>query len=157
MKNIKKILSIIAIAGLLLACNSNKEQGKNTGPESASDQHEHSENGSELVLNNGAKWKADSVTNNNVTDLHTIADNFRILPSPSAGEYQILSNDLNNALNKMIKECKMTGPDHDALHQWLEPVLKETNELKNVSDTATARKSFKDIGQRIDQYHNYFE
>lgn len=153
----KKILGILAVTSLLLACNSNSEQEKSTVPESTTDQHEHGEKGSELVLNNGAKWKADSVTNRNVIDLRTIADNFRILPSPSAGEYQILSNDLNNALNKMIKECKMTGPDHDALHQWLEPVLKETNELKNVSDTAIGRKIFKDIDQRIDHYHNYFE
>ena len=51
----------------------------------------------------------------------------------------------------------MSGPDHDALHQWLEPVLSETNQLKNVTDTAVAAKTFKSIDTRIDDYHNYFE
>ena len=98
----------------------------------------------ELSLNNGAKWKADSITNRNVIDLRTIADNFRIQPFPSLNEYQILSNDLNNALNKMIQECKMTGPDHEALHHW-GPILKETDQLKKIADTAIARKTFKNI------------
>lgn len=154
----KKILGMLFATGLLLACNSgnNKDKSTTSSP-SAVNHSKHADNGSGLVLNNGAKWKADSVTNHNVVDLRSIADNFRMLPFPSAGEYQMLGNDLNNALNKMIKECKMYGPDHDALHQWLEPVLKETNELKNISDTSVARKTFKDIDQRIDHYHNYFE
>lgn len=146
------------IAGILLACNAgtNKETTEATGT-TAENHSDHEENGSELVLNNGAKWKADSTTNHNVVDLRTIADNFKILPFPSAAEYQILNKDLGSALNKMVKECKMTGPDHEALHHWLEPVLKETNDLKNVTDTTSARKTFNVIDKRIDEYHNYFE
>ena len=41
---------------------------------------------------------------------------------------------LHDGLNKMINECKMKGADHDALHQWLEPLLKETKEMKNATE-----------------------
>jgi len=110
-----------------------------------------------LSLNNGTKWKADSITNNNVSDLRGIVDNFRKKPSHSANDYQTLSTDLNNALNKMIQQCKMTGPDHEALHHWLGPILKGTNELKNITDTTIAASTFKSIDTRLDVYNNYFE
>ena len=99
----------------------------------------------------------DETTNNNVSDLRGIVDNFRKKPSHSANDYQTLSTDLNNALNKMIQQCKMTGPDHEALHHWLGPILKETNELKNITDTTIAGSTFKSINTRLDVYNNYFE
>ena len=110
-----------------------------------------------LSLNNGAKWQADSVTNNNVAYLKKIADNFRTKPHHSVNDYQTLSTDLNNELNKMIQQCKMTGPDHEALHHWLGPILKETTELKNITDTAMAGSTFKSIDTRLDVFNNYFE
>ncbi|RTL51558.1 MAG: hypothetical protein EKK39_08100 [Sphingobacteriales bacterium] len=78
-------------------------------------------------MNNGAKWKADSITNRNLRDLRNIADNFKILPNPSLKEYQILGKDLTNGLNKMIQECRMSGPEHEALSHWLEPLINESN------------------------------
>jgi hypothetical protein len=111
----------------------------------------------ELTLNNGAKWKADSVTNQNVVNLKTIVDNFRTKPFPSLNEYHLLSADLGNGLNQMVQQCKMTGPDHEALHHWLEPILQENKNLKEVSDTLNGRKIFHSIDKRIDDYHNYFE
>jgi len=136
----------------LYACNQSSNKVE------ANEQHSHGESETtQLSLNNGAKWKADSITNINVLNLRTIADNFSIKSSPSANDYQILSSDLNNALNKMIQQCKMTGPDHEALHHWLEPVLQETNELKGITDTVSARTTFSSIDKRLDDYHDYFE
>lgn len=148
----KKILFVLGFCAFLFACN----QGSDKTATDESADHVHSESVA-LTLNNGAKWKADSITNHNVINLKTIADNFRIKPFPSMNDYQILSGDLKNSLNKMIQECKMKGPDHDALHHWLEPVLKETNELKDAADTTIGRTVFKSIDKQIDDYHNYFE
>lgn len=148
----KKSIFIFICTTLLVACNQSSDKVE------ANEQRSHDQvQSAELSLNNGAKWKADSITNNNVLNLRTIADNFRIKSSPSASDYQILSRDLNNALNKMIQQCKMTGADHEALHHWLEAVLKETNELKNITDTALARTTFKSIDKRLNDYQNYFE
>ena len=148
----KRLFYLVISTGLLISCNQNKNQ------DATNDSLTHDEgNTTALSLNNGAKWKADTATNQHVTDLRTIADNFKIQPSPSLNEYTILGNDLNNSLQKMIQECKMYGADHEALHHWLEPVLKETNELKNTKDTTAARKNFDHIDAQIDAYHTYFE
>jgi len=148
----KRLFYLVICTGLLISCNQNNNQ------EATNDSLTHDEaNTTALSLNNGAKWKADTATNQHVTDLRTIADNFKIQPSPSLNEYAILGNDLNNSLQKMIQECKMTGADHEALHHWLEPVLKETNELKNTKDATAARKNFDHIDAQIDAFHTYFE
>ena len=150
----KKLFYLFAASIILFACN----QGSN---KTESDEHATHEattpNDTALSLNNGAKWKADSVTNHNVVNLKNIADMFRIEPFPSLTNYQVLGGDLNTGLNKMIKECKMSGPDHDMLHKWLEPVITETNQLKSVTDTAQGRKIFRSIDARIDNYRNFFE
>lgn len=111
----------------------------------------------ELSLNNGSKWKVDLITNHNVVNLKTIADNFRIRPFPSMNDYQILSGDLQNGLNTMIQECKMSGPNHEALHHWLNPIIQETSQLKNATDTSAGRTIFKSIDKQLDNYHTYFE
>src|SRR5665647_479903 len=99
----KRLLYLFLSSAVFLACNqsSNKAESK----EHASHDQDQT---TELSLNNGAKWQADSITNNNVSYLKNIADKFKIKPSHSVNDYQTLSTDLNNALNKMIQQCIMT-------------------------------------------------
>jgi len=148
----KKPLFLLYSASLLFACNQAPDKSKD-------DEHviHDIEQTTGLALNNGTKWKADSETNHNVANLRGIADDFKSRPVPSVSDYQKLSADLNTGLNKMIKECKMTGADHDALHIWLQPILEENAELKNSSDTEIAGTIFKSIDKRLDNYNNYFE
>ena len=148
----KKILFVFLSSAFLLACNQNSQPKDLHEQEANENMHDTT-----VTLNNGAKWKADSITNHNVANLKTIADNFRIKPFPTVGEYQLLSVDLSNGLNTMIQQCKMTGPDHEALHHWLEPILNDTKELKNVKDTAAGRPIFRSLDKKIDSYKTYFE
>ncbi len=148
----KRFLILLLCTSLLFACNQAPDKSKD-------DKHviNNIKQTTELALNNGTKWKADSVTNHNVANLRGIADDFKTEPAPSVSDYQKLSADLNTGLNKMIKECKMTGADHDALHIWLQPILEENAELKNISATEIAGTIFKSIDKRLDNYNNYFE
>jgi len=148
----KKTLFILAFASFLFACNS--DSGKKETIESEIHQGHDT---SALSLNNGAKWKADSITNANVGKLKRMTDSFKINSFPAVAEYRLLGDDLSNGLNIMIQECKMTGPDHEALHHWLEPILSETKELKNTSDTAKGRTIFNSLDKNIDSYNTYFE
>jgi hypothetical protein len=148
----KRIILGLLFSSFLFACNQNSEEADHHANEDTAGVQQ-----TQLALNNGTKWKADSITNQNVVILKTIADNFKIKPFPSSNDYQVLSGDLSNALSQMIQQCKMTGPDHEALHHWLEPILQKNKELKNISDTANARRIFVSIDQRIDDYPNYFE
>lgn len=148
----KKVLFLLLCSALLFACNQGLEKSK---PQ-PHDSHPM-EPSLELAKANGVKWKADSVTNNNVAILRSIAEDFKTKSTPSVSDYQKLSADLTTGLNKMIKECKMTGADHDALHIWLEPVLKENTALKSSTDPEIAGTIFKSTDHRLDNYNNYFE
>ncbi|MEO8568731.1 MAG: hypothetical protein ABI419_06335 [Ginsengibacter sp.] len=154
----KKIMAMLLVTGLLSACNSQNHEENNTASEATTEtNHEHAEKATVLVLNNGAKWKADSVTNHNVVRLKTTADMFRVEPFPSIDNYQVLGNDLSNDVDTLIQQCKMKGDEHEALHKWLEPILNLTTQLKNTTDTAKARQIFKSADTRIDEYRNFFE
>ena len=137
---------------MLFACNQSANHTK-----SESDEINSSITDTVMTLNNGAKWRADSITNHNVIQLKNTADMFRVKPFPSLATYQLLGSDLSSDVNTMIQQCKMKGDDHEALHKWLSPVLSQSNRLKNITDTAAARKIFDNIDQRIDAYYQYFE
>ncbi len=148
----KKIIFLLVWGGLLLACNHGSD--KTEANEQAGIEQSHSK---VLSLNNGAKWKADSITNHNVVRLKTTADMFRVKPFPSLATYRLLGSDLAKDANTMIQQCTMKGADHEALHKWLSPIISQTDQLKNITDTAVARKIFDSVDNRIDEYPQYFE
>ncbi|MEO8415524.1 MAG: hypothetical protein ABI472_17820 [Ginsengibacter sp.] len=142
---------IFLCAIILFGCN------QSTDTELQSNEEHSSMTDTSLTLNNGAKWKADSITSHNVIRLKNTADMFRVKPFPSLATYQLLGSDLANDADTMIQECTMKGADHEALHKWLSPILSQTDQLKNITDTAAARKIFDSVDNRIDKYHQYFE
>ena len=148
----KTNLFIILCASFLISCN---QSTKNT--ESHDEDAHSTTTDTSMTLNNGAKWKADSITNHNVIPLKVTANMFRVAPSPSLDNYQILGKDLANDANTMLQQCKMTGADHEALHKWLTPIINQSAQLKNITDTAEARKIFVSIDRRINAFQQYFE
>jgi hypothetical protein len=56
----------------------------------------------------------------------------------------------------MIKECRMQGPDHLALHKWLEPLMEQVTKLKQASTDAAA-KSTNFIHLQLNRYDQFFE
>ena len=147
----KKLIIVVISVALWSACNQSSDKGElkeNTNGQQTK---------TALILNNKVKWQADSGTNHHVAGLQTIANIFKIEQTPSVEEYHILGNDLGNSLNKMIQDCKMTGPDHEALHKWIGPLFHEISQLKNITDTTKARKTFNLIDSQIGDYHNYFK
>jgi len=157
MKNMRKILLVLLIGSMLQACNTASDKGNSAGKSTVEDKHNHTGESSELTLNNGVKWKSDSITTHNVIQLKTTADMFRVQPFPSINNYQLLGKDLSNGVNTLIQQCSMKGAEHESLHKWLEPILDLTNQLKNVTDTSKARQIFKSVDSRIDDYQNFFE
>lgn len=151
----KKILSIFSLL-FIFSCN----QGNDTSTLATNDSVSHTEHAPDqasLTLNNGNKWKADTITNRNVLELKTMADNFRIKPIRTIQDYQLVGNDLKAGIDTMINQCKMKGDDHEALHHWLEPVLKNVNDLKNTTDSSAGRQLFSTIDGQLNNYKNYFE
>lgn len=151
----KKILTVLLATGLILACNSGTDNEKSTAIDPASEtHHEQEEKATGLALNNGAKWKADSTTLLNVTLLQNIVAGTK---KESPGNYMQTAAQLQDGLNKMVNECKMKGADHDALHQWLEPLLEKTKDLKNVTSNEDAAAILHEIENHISLFTQYFE
>lgn len=151
----KKVIYALSLAGSLFlfsACNEGNHQA---------DDHDHDHTSAtasdtELGLNNGAKWTVDTVTNSNYIAMKTMTNMFAVDPFPPLGAYQTFGNDMSNGINKMMDECTMKGADHDALHTWLNPIIRQSNDLKSVSDTARARALFDSVHTRINLYPDYF-
>ena len=143
------LLLVPALLFILPSC-----QSSNTDKETVV---EHHHGDTTLALNNGAKWKVDTITSHNVVDLKTMANMFAIDPFPPLATYQTFGNEMTSGVNTMLQQCKMTGDDHDALHRWLEPIMRQSNQLKSVSDTAQARSLFDSIKTRVDVFPEYFE
>ena len=148
----KKSLFTVIYASFLLSCSQSTNK-----PEL----HDHDTDSvaadTRLTFNNGAKWQADSITNHNVIRLRTTANMFRVDPFPPLNSYQILGNDLSGDIDTLLRQCKMKGDDHEALHKWLTPIIHQSYRLKDITDTAVARKVFDSLDQRIGLFHQYFE
>lgn len=155
----KKVWMVIAVFALI-AC---RDQSKNhSGEHSSADtinepSHRHLSDKPSLELNHGQKWKADSNTNNNVANLKSILTKFDVANNKSGDAYKQLSNEMQAGLDKMIKECKMGGADHDALHQWLEPLIKQVSELKSITDEKSAEAKITEIREQLNVYSQFFE
>lgn len=148
----KKILTVMLAAAFLLACNSKNENS--TTAEPATEDHDHVEKATGLVLNNGARWKADSTTLVNAAILQSIVSN---AAKGSLENYTQTATQLTDGISKMVSECKMHGADHDALHQWLEPLMEKTKELKKATTTETAATILSEIEKQVSLFPQYFE
>lgn len=150
----KKAFTIALLSGVLLACNNGGQtENKETGS-AVETGHQHQTKTESLELNNRVKWKADSITMFNVAALKVIVSGTK---NESLGNYIQTAEQLQDGLNKMLNECKMKGPDHDALHKWLEPLLEETKEMKNATEVKNAQEKLKEIEERINLFEQYFE
>ncbi len=140
---------------VLFACNSEKEKTQDAPAEAAQESHEdHAEMEGGLSLNNGAKWKADSSTIGNVDLLQrTVAS----AKKETLENYHETAAQLQDGLNKMVKECRMKGPDHDALHLWLEPLMSKTKELQQAAAVESAETTLRDIEMQVNLFAHYFE
>ena len=153
-----KLLTILLLTNFMWACNSHRHsENKEAINSTEADHHQQEIISEKLVLNNGAKWKADSTTNNNVKNLFAIIEAFNSGADKSLATYKKAADDLQQGLDKMIRECKMQGPDHDALHKWLEPLIEQVAKLKQASTEAGAAKLFEAIHAQVKLYPQYFE
>jgi hypothetical protein len=151
----KKILTIFASAVILLACNAGSEKEKTISTEPSAENHVEKPGQSPgLVLNNGVKWKADSITVSNVELLKKIISEGK---KESLENYSQTAARFQAGLDKMVSECKMKGDDHEALHHWLEPLMEKTKELKKAESIEAAGVISVEIEKQVDLFSQYFE
>ncbi|MEO6520128.1 MAG: hypothetical protein ABIN91_00495 [Mucilaginibacter sp.] len=153
----RNILAIFLIAAGLSSCTNDKAVEKAIVVNVEADEQEEKGQSQELTLNNGNKWKIDRSTHNNVVNLQNILNAFTEDGSRPLSDYQEVQLDLKNGIDKMIKECHMTGPDHEVLHHWLKPLINKVADLKKANTVADASRSLKNIRAQVKLNAQYFE
>jgi len=150
----KATITVILATSLLLACNPGKEKESHPENAPATENHsQHEEKATGLVLNNGAKWKADSITVLNVSLMQSTISSAQ---KESPLDIRKTAALLQDGLNKMVTECKMKGPDHDALHHWLEPLLEKTKALKKATSIEQASVILSELEKQMNLFAQYF-
>lgn len=138
---------------LLLACNIQNKYEKSASSTQATHE-EHTEKLAGLNLNNGAKWKTDTATFENAISLQKIVS---VTKTESLPEYLQTAAALQDGLNKMVSECKMSGADHEALHHWLEPLLEQTKQLQQATTKEIAVAALINIEKQLNLFTQYFQ
>lgn len=149
-----------------MSCKDSKQNTESPVAETAHEHeteeaHEHDDHNkgtvSVLALNNGEKWKSDDPTNVHAQKLVELAEEFKEKSVTKNLEmYRNYADMLQQELNGMIKDCKMDGPDHDALHLWLKPVLDGVKELKEADNEENAKKIETHLSENILKYNQFF-
>jgi hypothetical protein len=149
----KKFLSLFVIFVWIISCKSKSNDGQSPADTISSKQEVHENTGTKLSLNNGAKWKVDSITQVHFNELKNIVETAQKNESKDFGD---VAAQLQESLNTLVSDCKMTGPDHEALHKWLEPLLDKVKELKGAS-SAGGPTLMNEISDHMNVFENYFE
>lgn len=153
-----RIVTLLISFVVLCSCNHQHHADVRDATGTMEDSHQkHDSTISSLQLNNGAKWKADSITNRNVKILQSLINHFIQQKDKSLSAYLRVGADLEQGLNKMISECEMKGSAHGALHQWLEPLIEKVRELKRVETSEQASVLLNEVEKQLLLYPQYFE
>lgn len=123
----------------------------------AADSSHAEEEGGNLSLNNGKKWKTDAGTEANVQKMKKAIADFSSRKEAALGDYRNFGKDFQALINDLLKNCRMTGPDHEALHKWLFPLMGETGKLSASGTLQAAEQHFKSLKAQLDIYDQYFE
>lgn len=140
-----KILLLLTSLFFAACVNTSQEKAENK------EEHQH-ETGSEIQLNNGAKWKADSITKVNVAAISQVVNDSSYRNANNKVQF---SNQVQAKLDTLVNQCKMTGPDHEALHAWLKQVLHDLKEIKE--DEGKYEKNYAALKKDVESFYDYFE
>lgn len=160
----KNFILILIVSLFAISCNSGQKENHEqivsdsiAPTDHEADMHSHDMSETGIALNNGAKWKSDESTTKNVNALAKVTEEFKASGKTELVDYKKVAADLQSQIDNLIKECRMKGPDHDALHGWLEPLMKMVKDLKDSPDAKAAQEKFNEIDQQIARFTNSFE
>jgi hypothetical protein len=137
---------------LTTGCNQHRADNKSHQHETGTANAGNETNTTTLTLNAGKKWKLDEPTRENIK---LIRQAFEKAGSTNP-DYTALAAELQAKSNKLVRECKMSGKDHDMLHLWLTDYLSSLKEM-NSTDLVTQERGFHKIETQLRIFDEYFE
>src|SRR5689334_17785214 len=88
----------------LFSCNNNNGKTDVTS-EPVHQEHAQEAGSPQVELNNGKKWKSDSVTNTNITLISQKAEQARHLETQEISAYNQAGEGMQKQLDKLVSEC----------------------------------------------------
>ena len=110
----------------------------------------HDDNASNLQLDNGKKWKANSETTAGINNMIAIVDRYN--EGGDNGDYAQLKSDLEKEFKLIFKNCTMTGAAHDQLHNYLMPLKDIIDQLDEPQPETILL-----LDDHLQMYFEYFE
>ena len=138
---------LIILLAVVISCT-NRQSGERQENKIASD----SENTVATVpSNSGTRWKADEVTKKNVAAMEQLINDTAHSDASKASQ---LYTNMKSKIDTLVRQCSMKGAEHDALHVWLEKLLKDLKELKEEDKYSEAYQALK---KDIENFYQSFE
>ena len=104
-----------------------------------------------LIKDNGKRWKANPETTRAISNM---LNQTEALPSnPSEEEFSALQESLQFEYKELVRQCTMTGPAHDQLHNYILPLREKIDEL----DDEPSEESITELLRYLNAYFEYFE
>ncbi len=116
---------------------------------------EKKKNKNTLHLNNGAKWIVNPETTEGINRMVEIvtAD----VEEGRISYYAAMGEQLNIEIKRIFEECTLpASEEHDQLHLFLLPLVKQVQDLEEVEDETDAMIMQKDILKYLNSYNDYF-
>ncbi len=109
-----------------------------------------------LSLNNGLKWKANKETSQGVSNMLDLVNKSLEKESLSIEDCEALSVGLKKEYQFIFKNCTMTGPAHEQLHNFLTPILRHIKTLKS-EDQLESKNALQSLQIHLVTYVEYFQ
>ncbi len=147
-----KIVFLAGVSLFLAGCGHGHGDHAQSGPATSHESH-----GSELqlALNDGKKWQVDEPTRESATKIAQLVDEAETLHS--VADARALGKALDEELDTLVQNCKMTGPAHDQLHVFLVALFPEVEALKEKTNVEGLQRARSEIGSLLEAYETHFE
>ncbi len=138
---------------LLWSCNNSTEKSTEKQETENHAEHQHEESSEAIELNNGEKWLVNEEMKPFVVKGEELVNSYI---QNNQTDYKVLSQQLKEQNDQLIKSCTMDGKSHDELHKWLHPHLEIVKSLEDEADATKANEILLQLQQSYQQYHQYF-
>lgn len=153
-----KFVLVALFSSILLISSCGSETTPTTAPaetQTKAASTEHAEG--VLQLNQGQKWQTDNNTKLHANKLSGLIQAFDNSGDTKLPAFCNLSEAINQELNNLISDCSMDGPEHDALHLWLDPVLRDAEQLKNATKDQEAATALDKLRADVQKFNQFFK
>ena len=134
---------IVALIFFTASCSNNQSPNETSEAQSTVPET----NQAPLQLNNGEKWKLDEATRKNMKAIKAYI-------SQASHDNVLSGEELQKYTDKLIRECRMSGSDHNALHVWLGSFLQNVQALKSNRNAESASHA---LNEDVKEFDNFFE